>query len=226
MIAVTAAFEQSFASPAELAAAVKASLGKSLRRPSGLTQLAIVGALACLPPERRSLPTALLWQTASGPRAEATVLLQEARGAGEPMPYDFLASQPAIAVATLMPWLPGLVAATHWPQPATDVASWGPLLALAIDGLAAGRYAQVLCAHLDSWDESAQGRWLLLESGAKMPLAGLRLVENDGEATLEDMPALPGRLADWIASGTQNPVTLRMPAGYRQTVEFARPAHV
>lgn len=226
MIAVAAAFEQSFALPGELAAATKATIGKSLRRPSGLTQLALVGALACLPPEKRALPTALLWQTASGARAETAVLLEEARGAGEPMPYDFLATQPAIAVATLMPWLPGLAVATHWPQPTTDTAAWGPLLALAIQGLAGGRYAQVLCAHLDTWDDVAHGRWLLLTTDAENPLAGVRLAEQGGPAHLADTPELPGRLRHWLTENASETARIRMPAGYRQQVEFVRLANV
>jgi hypothetical protein len=31
------------------------------------------------------------------------------------MPYDFLASQPAIAAAQIQPFLPGLQSATHFP---------------------------------------------------------------------------------------------------------------
>ena len=92
MITLTKALSQSFA-PADLPAAVRAALGKPLRRAAPLTQLALVGALACLPPERRHLPTALLWQSTSGPRLETLALLDEVcYGSAEPMPYDFLAT--------------------------------------------------------------------------------------------------------------------------------------
>ena len=99
MITLTKALSQSFA-PANLPAAVRAALGKPLRRAAPLTQLALVGALACLPAERRTLPTTLLWQSTSGPRLETLTLLDEVcGGSAEPMPYDFLATQPATADA-------------------------------------------------------------------------------------------------------------------------------
>ena len=103
MIYLTTPLSQQF-SPEALAAAVRAALGKPLRRAAPLTQLALVGALACLPEDRRHQPTALLWQSTSGPRAETQVLLREiCSGSGEPMPYDFLATQPTIAAAQIRP---------------------------------------------------------------------------------------------------------------------------
>ncbi|MBK6357247.1 MAG: hypothetical protein IPF44_11245 [Betaproteobacteria bacterium] len=115
MISLTTTLSQSFA-PANLPAAVRAALGKPLRRAAPLTQLALVGALACLPAERRTLPTTLLWQSTSGPRLETLTLLEEVcGGSAEPMPYDFLATQPAIAAAQIQSFLPGLQTAMHLP---------------------------------------------------------------------------------------------------------------
>ena len=74
------------------------------------------------------------------------MLVEIFTGAGEPMPYDFLAIQPAIAAAHLQPHLSGLEP-TYFPAAAEGAASWALLLALAARWLAAGRYAQVLCAH-------------------------------------------------------------------------------
>ena len=97
MIHLDTAFSQQFV-PTELPAAVRAALGKPLRRAAALTQLALLGAFAALPAERRALPTALLWQSTSGPRLETLTLLAEiCEAGGEPMPYDFLATQPALA---------------------------------------------------------------------------------------------------------------------------------
>ncbi len=114
MIYLERAFSQHF-TPDELPAAVRAALGKPLRRAAALTQLAVVGAFAALPEAARSQPCALLWQSTSGPRPETLTLLNEmCHGAGEPMPYDFLATQPAIAAAQLQPLLPGLRSASHF----------------------------------------------------------------------------------------------------------------
>ena len=85
MIFLNAVLSQQHA-PEKLPAAVRAALGKPLRRAATLTQLALVGALTCLPKERRHQPTALLWQSTSGPRLETQTLLEEVcHGSAEPM---------------------------------------------------------------------------------------------------------------------------------------------
>ena len=91
MAYLNAPISQHFAAK-ELPIAVRSALGKPLRRAAALTQLALVGSLASLAENRRHQPTALLWQSTSGPRAETLALLQEVCiGSGEPMPFDFLA---------------------------------------------------------------------------------------------------------------------------------------
>ncbi|WP_412480149.1 hypothetical protein [Azonexus sp. IMCC34839] len=215
-----ACLNQTF-TPAELADAVRATLGKPLRRAAALTQLTLVGALACLPPERRKLPTLLLWQSTSGPRQETLALLDEMDEGGEPMPYDFLATQPAIASAQIQPYLPGLIAASHCPLNVDGQAHWTTLLMLADRWLAAGRCQQVLCAQLDAWGDEACSHWLLLgDKALDNSPARLHLIESRAEGH-PDHPDLPCQLADWLAGETPA-LRLQAPAGFRQTVEFVR----
>ena len=222
MIHLDAAFSQQF-TPAELPAAVRAALGKPLRRAAVLTQLALLGAFAALPAERRSLPTALLWQSTSGPRLETLTLLAEiGEGGGEPMPYDFLATQPALAAAQIQPFLPGLQAASHVPLDNAEDANWGLLLSLAMAWLNEGRYSQVLCAQLDHRSDLASGHWLSLSRApGTASLARLAMAASEPSG-LPDIPELPARIAHWLASPGPSRRQLESPAGRGQTVEFAR----
>jgi hypothetical protein len=222
MVYLNALHSQRFA-PDELAAAVRATLGKPLRRTAPLSQLAVVGALACLPAAQRSLPSALLWQSSSGPRGETLALLEEiCNGAGEPMPYDFLATQPAIAAAQLKPFLPGLDSATHLPLESPGQAQWSLLLALATGWLAQGRYAQVLCAQLDHDAAGSTAHWLLL-GRERLENAACRLqLPDSAAATLPDTPDFPEHLAGWLQSGETPAVQLLSSAASGLAVEFAR----
>lgn len=223
MISLTAVLSQHFA-PADLPAAVRAVLGKPLRRAAPLTQLALVGALACLPAERRALPTALLWQSTSGPRLETLTLLDEVcTGSAEPMPYDFLATQPAIAAAQIQSFLPGLQTAMHLPLDSQGVANWSLLLSLAIVWLNEGRCEQVLCAQLDHATDVASGHWLALSRAPleKAP-AGLHLAEDTARDALPDTPDFPARLAEWLAGNDGPTLSLHSPVAMKLTVEFTR----
>lgn len=211
--------------PSELPAAVRTALGKPLRRAAPLTQLALIGALACLPAERRSLPTALLWQSTRGPRQETRILLDEiCDGAAEPMPYDFLATQPAVAAAQIQPFIPGLQSASHFPLDTPGIADWSLLLALAANWLAEGRYAQVLCAHLDHSETAAGGHWISL---GKVPLENMPVRLQIGMTArtnaVPDTPDFPAHLARWLAQGDEAPLPLQSSATGRLAVEFARP---
>jgi len=224
MIALTATLSQSFA-PAALPTAVRAALGKPLRRAAVLTQLALLGALTCLPAERRHLPTALLWQSTSGPRLETTTLLDEVCcGSSEPMPYDFLATQSAIAAAQIQAFVPGLHSAMHLPLDSQGVANWSLLLSLAIVRLNEGRCAQVLCAQLDHAADAASGHWLALSHA---PLenspASLQLASEVSSNCLPDTPDFPAKLAEWLATGAGQTLSLHSPVAMRLAVEFARP---
>ncbi len=223
MIRLTAVLSQSFA-PVELPAAVRAALGKPLRRAAPLTQLALVGALACLPAERRALPTALLWQSTSGPRLETLTLLDEVcSGGAEPMPYDFLATQPAIAAAQIQNFLPGLQTAMHLPLDSQGVANWSLLLSLAIIWLNEGRCAQVLCAQLDHAAAAACAHWLAL---SRAPIenspACLHLVDGASNISRPDTPDFPARLAEWLAGHDGPTLSLHSPVAMKLTVEFTR----
>lgn len=210
--------------PSELPAAVRTTLGKPLRRAAPLTQLALIGALACLPVERRSLPTALLWQSTRGPRQETRTLLDEiCHGAAEPMPYDFLATQPAIAAAQIQPYIPGLRSACHFPLDTPGCADWSLLVTLAANWLADGRYAQVLCAHLDHSETAAEGHWLCL---ADAPLENspvrLQIGTTARSDAAPDTPDFPARLAGWLARGDDAPLQLLSSTTNKLAVEFAR----
>ncbi|GEM_PF-1298952 len=210
--------------PDKLPAAVRTALGKPLRRAAALTQLALIGSLACLPKERRQRPTALLWQSSSGPRLETLTLLDEVcNGQAEPMPYDFLASQPAIAAAQIQPFLPGLQSATHFPLDTEGEANWLLLITLASNWLEEGRYAQVLCAHLDSWADTATGHWLTLSTEhLENSSASLHIRSTNFPAAHSDIPNFPAHLAHWLQQPTSPMLHLQSTATRTLAVEFAR----
>ena len=223
MIFLNAAFTQHFA-PEALSNEVRTALGKPLRRAAALTQLALLGAFAALPAERRRLPTVLLWQSTTGPRQETLTLLDEVcNGPSEPMPYDFLATQPALAAAQIQPFLPGLQSASHMPLDNGNAANWWLLLTLAGEWLRTGRYAQALCAQLDHQPEMASGHWLSLSTDATPgALSTVALHSAPLGAPLADIPDLPARLNDWLGQAGPATCHLESPAAPGLTVEFAR----
>jgi hypothetical protein len=223
MIYLHAAYHQQF-TPASLPVAVRAALGKPLRRAAALTQLALLGALAGIPEARRQQASALLWQSTSGPRLETLTLLDElAQPTPEPMPYDFLATQPAIAAVQIQPFLPGLRSATHCPLDSEGRAHWSLLLNLAAHWLHEGRYDQVLCAHLDSWADKAEGHWLLVGNAPlENSLARLHVKLEAGPNSLPDTPDFPVHLADWLQNPAGATLQLQSPALPSLAVEFAR----
>ena len=223
MIYVNAALSQHH-TPASLPLAVRSALGKPLRRAAPLTQLALVGALACLPAERRHLPTVLLWQTTSGPRQETLALLDEVcNGPAEPMPYDFLATQSAIAAAQIQPFLPGLRSATHIPLDTPATAQWAMLLALAGNWLSEGRCTQVLCAHLDTWPEAVEGHWLCLSrEPLERSLASLKTGSTSSPDKCPDTPDFPLHLTNWLEQSASPALHLLSPTASRLAVEFDR----
>ena len=208
----------------ELPAAVRTALGKPLRRAAALTQLALVGSLAALPENHRHLTTALLWQSTSGPRDETLELLQEVCiGSGEPMPFGFLAIQPAIAAAQIQPFLPGLQTASYFPLDTVGKAQWSLLLNMALNWLAEGRYAQVLCAHLDLTPNGAESHWLALsQQPLENSLIKLQLTSIANQNTLPDTPDFPQHLNHWLQQPNTNVLNLQSPAAYRQALEFTR----
>ncbi len=223
MIGVDTVFSRHLA-PEALPGAVRTAVGKPLRRASPLTQLALIGALACLPPDRRDLPTALLWQSTSGARSETLILLDEiCRGSAEPMPYDFLATQPAIAAAQILPFLPGLQTAIYLPLEQAQQANWSLLFHLAADWLNRGRYAQVLCAQFDYADTAADMHCLSLSAAAlENRAARLHLSDTPSGEIQPDTPDFPARLAKWLARTDGETLSLHAPFAMKQAVEFTR----
>lgn len=223
MAYLNAPISQHFAAQ-ELPIAVRSALGKPLRRAAALTQLALVGSLASLAENRRHQPTALLWQSTSGPRAETLALLQEVCiGSGEPMPFDFLAIQPAIAAAQIQPFLPGLQTASYFPLDTVGKAQWSLLLNMALNWLDEGRYAQVLCAHLDLLPTIAESHWLTLsKEPLEKPLLKLQLTSFTADNHLPDTPDFPQHLNLWLQQSNANVIYLQSPAAYRQALKFTR----
>lgn len=219
MICLTSAFTQHYPA-ADLPGAVRQMIGKPLRRASALTQLALVGTLAAVPPARHNLPTALLWQTTRGPLAETQRLLIELAGSGDPMPYDFLAMQPAITAAQIHPFFPGLSMACPMPMESETTTQWHMLLMLAMAWLNEERYEQVLCAHLDLRHEQATSAWLSLTHRRHLlekPLARLNMTDQQSGAA--DTPDLPDRIAQAMTDGL-SPFIITPPAGFTRTLEF------
>jgi hypothetical protein len=223
MIYLDAVVSQQFP-PADLPNAVRAALGKPLRRAPVLAQLAVLGTLACLPAERRQRPTALLWQSTSGPRLETLELLDEVRqDSGEPMPFTFLATVPASAAVQLRPFVPGLRSASTLPLDTEEKANWGLLLSIASNWLNEGRYEQVLCAHLDHWADCLSGHWLALSTiPADKALATLRPGTSGPATTAADTPDFPVTLGHWLSEAADRPLQLESPVVPGLTVEFAR----
>jgi hypothetical protein len=185
----------------------------------------VLGALACLPAERRQRPTALLWQSTSGPRLETLELLAEVcQGSGEPMPFTFLATVPASAAVQLRPFLPGLRTASTLPLDTEQQANWGLLLTIASNWLAEGRYEQVLCAHLDHWADCLSGHWLALSATpSSCALATLDCHVTSPATMAADTPDLPVALSRWLGGAPAGqPLQLDSPAAPGLAVEFAR----
>ena len=208
----------------ELPGAVRAALGKPLRRAATINQLAVVGALATVPENRRELSTALLWQSTGGPRSETQALLREVcAGSGEAMPYDFLAIQPAIAAPQIQGFLPGLQSASYFPLDNEATAQWALVLNLALNLLDEGRYAQILCAHLDVTSESATGYWLnLSQAPLENSVIRLQLSQQQASEALPNTPDFPRQLIHWLEHTSSGTLSLQSPAAYQQALEFTR----
>ncbi len=228
MIQLTTTISQQFTSE-QLPAAVRAAIGQPLRRAPALAQLAVLGALACLPAHRRHLPTALFWQTVSGPRQNTLLLLNEiGQNDGEAMPFTFLATVPVSAAVHLRPFIPGLCSTTMLPLENENSGNWSLLLALAKNTLKNGHAAQVLCAHLDHWADQLSGHWLCLQAETRNndgepAVAILRPVSHGTAQKLADHPHLPARVAAWLQTDEPCPLRLDSPAAAGLAVEFARP---
>lgn len=221
MIYLNACHRASF-SPAALPDAVRQLLGKPLRRAAPLTQLAVISTLACLDEAQRQQPTLLLWQSGTGARQETLALLAELReDDAEPMPYDFLATQPAIAAAQLAAHLPGLQAVHHLPLANVDE-GWALPLLLATQWLADGRYRQIVCARLDSSPKHANAASLLLSCDRReRSLATLAIRERPSSHDLGGHE-FSTHLPDWVAAADADAFAIASPFNDRLALEFAK----
>ena len=152
-----------------LPAEFQQATGRALRRTGVLPALALLACLRAVQAEtwtgpRQALPTLLLWHTRSVITEEATPLLrmmiedQEAL-----MPYDFLASQPALMGVNLQAHFPELSLAICLPwvdEAGTD--SWQRSLLLAALGLHEQNYRRVICLQLDRDAQHLQAQALSL----------------------------------------------------------------
>jgi hypothetical protein len=97
------------------------------------------------------------------------------------------------------------------------------LLSLAGNWLAEGRYAQVLCAHLDRLADSADGHWLCLSrEPLEKSLASLQMGTKPLPDASPDTPDFPVHLAHWLEQTDSPALHLLSPTAPRLAVEFAR----
>ncbi len=180
-------------SPAELGAALRALLGQPLRRAGSFGKLCVAGALTCAGDSAKRT-TALLWSSAFGAHAEVNAVLQALANGEEPMPFDFIATLPAVSAVHAAQHAPAIKFGVFMPASAEAPQTWPHLLQLALLWLDERRCDQVLCG----WVEEAvpevsnvlpASHWLALtRSGiAEAPFATLR----EDDSTLPGT-ALPG----------------------------------
>ena len=161
-----------------LATEFQQATGRALRRTGVLPALALLACLRACQSEtwtgpRQALPTLLLWHTRSVITEEATPLLrmmiedQEAL-----MPYDFLASQPALMGVNLQAHFPELSQAICLPW--VDEAGterWQRALLLAALSLREQSCQRVICLQLDRDAQQLQAQALSLTLDAAGPQA-------------------------------------------------------
>lgn len=148
---------------ASLAQAVVQRTGQPLRRASPLASLALLACLDVLAQEQPTVqeaaklsvssttPTALIWHSQQGPQPETESLLAaEQTGDGLLLPFEFLASQPALLCVQLKPWLPDLAQTIFLPGTAhPQEQAWMQMLQFAHFALEQKRFGRVICASLE-----------------------------------------------------------------------------
>lgn len=205
MIVVTAVHRQRFDTGA-LAAHARACSGVPLRRAGALAELTLSGVHACLagqPP----LATALLWGSRAGIRqATARVLADLCVAAEPPLPFDFLATQPALAAVPVQQTFPCVVNALYQPWQQDEETHWARMLHLAAVWLAQGRYRRVLCGQVEPGESTQRGDWLALARADATAATA---------APPDDGPTAAATLFDWLdtADGTAAPAIALAAAG-------------
>ena len=91
--------------PADLRRRAQERFGGELRRTGSFTQLAMLGASACLRDTSGAAagngPLGVLWTSVHGTLASTRAALEELRSGGPLMPFTFIATQPHYAAALL-----------------------------------------------------------------------------------------------------------------------------
>lgn len=196
MIVVSTVCRQRFDS-ATLAATARAHCAVPLRRAGAMTELVVTGVHACLDGQSDTA-TALIWGSRTGIRQTTARVVTDLCIAGEaPMPFDFLATQPALAAVPVQQSHPCIANAIYQPWQADIDLHWARMLHLAMVWLRAGRHARVLCGQVEPGGEESRGDWLVLaRQDAGLParawVDGALSGRHDGP-----MPAL----MDWLAEG-------------------------
>ena len=167
-------------SPAELGTALRALLGQPLRRAGSFGKLSVAGALTCAgdgaPPK-----TALLWCSAFAARAEVNTVLQALAHGEELMPFDFIATLPAVSAVHAAQHAPAIEFGVFMPAPAEAPQTWPHLMQLAMLWLTERRCDRVLCGWVEEalpgvGDAQPASHWLALTRTGitDAPLATLR----------------------------------------------------
>ncbi|CAL92900.1 hypothetical protein [Azoarcus olearius] len=203
MIALAAFYRQHY-DAAALSAAARTCCAVPLRRAGAMTELVLTGVHACLdsqPPR----PTALIWGSRTGIRHATARVVGDLCISGEaPMPFDFLATQPALAAVPVQQTFPCVVNAVYQPWQAEADAHWARMLHLAIAWLQSGRHERVLCAQVEPATEHPQGDWLVLQrgDGAAWPEVQVGLADGTHGAG-------SAALFDWLEAGIGKGFVLR-----------------
>lgn len=196
MIAISALHRQRFDS-ATLAATARAQCAAPLRRAGAMTELIVTGVHACLA-DQPALPTALIWGSRIGIRQATARVVNALCVAGEaPMPFDFLATQPALAAVPVQQRFSCVAHAAYQPWQADADLHWTRMLHLAITWLRGGRHARVLCAHIEPAEAALCGDWLVLTR----PDTGLPVQANITLTPGSRPDGSAHALMDWLAAG-------------------------
>lgn len=147
---------------ATLAATARACCAVPLRRAGAMTELVVAGVHACLEGQP-AVPTALVWGSRAGARhATARVVADLCVAREAPMPFDFLATQPALAAVPVQQTFPCVANAIYQPWQADAELHWQRMLQLAAVWLEKGVYARVLCGQVEPGEHTHRGDWRVL----------------------------------------------------------------
>lgn len=146
---------------------VRAALRAPLRRAGAQVELCVAGAHACM----AALPAGsapaeqvgVLWNSRAGGRFATAQVLEELCLRGEDvLPFDFLATQPALAAIALQQAIPALESALYQPWTGDEALRWPRLLELAASDLQRRRHLLMLCGTVEPGETLHRCRWIAL----------------------------------------------------------------